>query len=256
MKNKNIPNDLYSVVLSNMSDTVFMTDSIGNITYVCPNVRFIFGYTDNEIYSRKKIENVLGNNIRKYFKLAINNELTNIEHEIIDKNLIKHIVLINIKPVSIYNSSFLITCRDISELKNIKNENLQLNKLLIEFEKEKINLSHNIEANIKNNIIPILTQLKKVVSNKHYLKILEERLLNLTDSYGINLNSICDKLTQKEIEICNYISNGYTSKDISKFLNLSILTIDKHRSNIRKKLNIQNKKINLETYIKHHLKEK
>ncbi len=46
------------------------------------------------------------------------------------------------------------------------------------------------------------------------------------------------KLTQKEREILALIKQNYTSKEISEKLNRSIKTVENHRSNICRKLNI------------------
>ncbi|MHC4268935.1 MAG: LuxR C-terminal-related transcriptional regulator, partial [Planctomycetota bacterium] len=42
------------------------------------------------------------------------------------------------------------------------------------------------------------------------------------------------RFTAKEIEVCNMIKNGLTSKEIASLLNISFLTIEKHRVNIRR----------------------
>jgi DNA-binding CsgD family transcriptional regulator len=56
-------------------------------------------------------------------------------------------------------------------------------------------------------------------------------------------------LTPREIEICNMVKSDITSKEISKLLNISPQTIVKHRKNIRKKLGISNKNINLTSFL-------
>jgi DNA-binding NarL/FixJ family response regulator len=48
------------------------------------------------------------------------------------------------------------------------------------------------------------------------------------------------ELTSKEIEIIKYISQGMTSKEIGGVLNISNRTVDTHRHNILKKLEIPN----------------
>ncbi|MHC4453627.1 MAG: helix-turn-helix transcriptional regulator [Planctomycetota bacterium] len=58
------------------------------------------------------------------------------------------------------------------------------------------------------------------------------------------------RFTAKEIEVCNMIKNGLTSKEIASLLNISFLTIEKHRVNIRRKLGIINKDINLTSFLK------
>ena len=67
------------------------------------------------------------------------------------------------------------------------------------------------------------------------------------------LNKISRKmlgLTQREIEICNMIKSGLTSKEIARVLNVSYRTVETHRNNIRNKLEITKKGINLITYLK------
>ena len=46
-------------------------------------------------------------------------------------------------------------------------------------------------------------------------------------------------LTSREIEIVKLVSQGFTSKEIGKVLQLSIFTIETHRRNILKKLNLK-----------------
>ncbi len=55
--------------------------------------------------------------------------------------------------------------------------------------------------------------------------------------------------TPSEFKIARLIQDGESSKEICKLLNLSIRTIETHRMNIRKKLNISNKNINLSSYL-------
>ncbi|AOY58584.1 MULTISPECIES: response regulator [Desulfococcus] len=49
-----------------------------------------------------------------------------------------------------------------------------------------------------------------------------------------------DTLTQREREVLKLVGEGYTSKEIARFLFISPKTVEKHRSNIMQKLNIHN----------------
>jgi len=57
-------------------------------------------------------------------------------------------------------------------------------------------------------------------------------------------------LTRREIEVAGFVKEGKETKDIAEAMNLSKRTVDVHRDNIRKKLGIKNKKINLRTHLK------
>ncbi|RJQ50068.1 MAG: DNA-binding response regulator [Desulfobacteraceae bacterium] len=45
-------------------------------------------------------------------------------------------------------------------------------------------------------------------------------------------------LTPRELEIFKLVAEGYKSKDIADYLFISVNTVDKHRANIMKKLNL------------------
>jgi two-component system invasion response regulator UvrY len=49
-----------------------------------------------------------------------------------------------------------------------------------------------------------------------------------------------NSLSQREIEIISYIKKGFSSKEIADSLNISVKTVEVHRYNILKKLNLKN----------------
>jgi PAS domain S-box-containing protein len=114
--------ELHRIILTNISDSVFLTDDLGNFTFICPNVDNIFGYSFEEIYKMKNISRLIGDDIYDPERLTKAGELRNIEKTITDKNGASHIVLINVKRVLIKYGSRLFTCRDITEYKRVKQE--------------------------------------------------------------------------------------------------------------------------------------
>ena len=46
-------------------------------------------------------------------------------------------------------------------------------------------------------------------------------------------------LSERELEITNLVCNGMTSKEIAQQLNLSLHTVETHRKNILRKLNLK-----------------
>jgi len=56
----------------------------------------------------------------------------------------------------------------------------------------------------------------------------------------IKRKSDWDTVTQREREVLKLLAEGYTNKDISEFLHISVKTVEKHRSNLIGKLDIHN----------------
>jgi DNA-binding NarL/FixJ family response regulator len=50
--------------------------------------------------------------------------------------------------------------------------------------------------------------------------------------------SAWDTITQREREVLQLLAEGYLNKEIADFLNISVKTVEKHRSNIMGKLNL------------------
>ena len=73
-------------------------------------------------------------------------------------------------------------------------------------------------------------------------------LVNLLTSYGWKRLQL--RLTPREIEVCDLIREGLSSKEIGRSLSISLKTVEKHRDNIRKKLGIANRRINLASLLK------
>src|ERR1700733_10078547 len=65
--------------------------------------------------------------------------------------------------------------------------------------------------------------------------IISDQLLNDRDDEP-NINN----LTERELQIINYIKEGLSSKEISIDLNISLKTVEVHRHNILKKLKLKN----------------
>ncbi|MEM9503352.1 MAG: PAS domain S-box protein, partial [Cyanobacteria bacterium P01_E01_bin.43] len=116
---------LYSSILSNISDAVFITEDDGKLTFICPNVATILGYSAAEINALGKIQAVLGTDLCDHPTLQKQGELTNIEQVIFDKHGHEHTILVNIKQVEVAGGSILYTCRDISDRKHAE---FQLNR--------------------------------------------------------------------------------------------------------------------------------
>jgi DNA-binding CsgD family transcriptional regulator len=134
--------------------------------------------------------------------------------------------------------------------KALEQKNIALNEVLGQIEIEKKQTKDNVIANAETLLLPIIHKLRLTGESRKYVQLLRKNLQELTSSFGTKLTEKRAKLTSREIEICNMIKNGLTSKEIASLLNISLRTAEKHRINIRNKLGIVNKDINLASFLK------
>lgn len=109
--------ELHRLILSSISEIVFITDNSGLLTFVSPNVKETFGYSSYEIQELENITQFLGDHLFRWQDLEHSGEISNIQREIIDKAGRRRTLLINIKQVSIRGGTILYSCRDITDCK-------------------------------------------------------------------------------------------------------------------------------------------
>lgn len=89
----------------------------------------------------------------------------------------------------------------------------------------------------------LIMAIRTVLDGKPYLspgisqKVIEG-YLNGKKRRGVETS--WDTLSQREREILKLIAEGYKSKEIAAFLGISLKTVQKHRANLMKKLNLHN----------------
>jgi PAS domain S-box-containing protein len=148
----------------------------------------------------------------------------------------------------------LITLNEELEIKSqhLVELNATLKVLLRQRDDDKNELEDRICLNVKMLIIPTIEKLRKFVSNSSYtsyLDLLESNLLQIVSPFSMSLSTALHNLTFSEIEVANLIRAGKISRDIAVLLNISKDTVDSHRQNIRKKLGLNAKKQNLQSYL-------
>jgi DNA-binding CsgD family transcriptional regulator len=84
---------------------------------------------------------------------------------------------------------------------------------------------------------------------KAYIDIIESNINEIISPFVRSISAKFFKLTPTEMQVINLIRRGKTTKEIADTMNLATSTIDFHRNNIRKKIGINNKPINLSTYL-------
>ncbi len=130
-------------------------------------------------------------------------------------------------------------------------KNIALSEILNQLEVEKQNLAMKVNTNVQSLLLPIIKKAREKATSidDRYLQMLEQNLAGLTSPFSLKIAGRRYNLTPKEIEICGFIKNGFTGKEIANLLNLSERTVETHRFNIRKKIGISSKKVNLASHL-------
>lgn len=174
-------------------------------------------------------------------------------------------ISVNIRAVKDNNNKFLFyegTLVDITERKMIQDDlekksrsleetNAALRVLLKQREEDKTDLEEKVLHNIKELVLPYIDKLRAGQQNRDtvIIDIVESNLNEILSPFIKSMASKYANFTPKEIQIADLMKKGKSTKEISTILNLSPRTIDIHRYNIRRKLNINKKKVNLQSYL-------
>ncbi len=89
----------------------------------------------------------------------------------------------------------------------------------------------------------LLMAISSVLSGKPYLSPgVSEKVIEgyLEGRRTLKASSAWDTLSQREREVLKLIAEGYKNKEIADILFISIKTVEKHRSNLMKKLSLHN----------------
>ena len=133
----------------------------------------------------------------------------------------------------------------------MERKNIAMREVLSQIEAEKQITRRQITTNVEETILPMIDEIRESCNptQKDLLHLLEHNLREIASPFVDNLRNKFARLTPREQQICLMIKGGRTSKQIASLLNVSILTVHKHREQIRKKLGLTNSNVNLNSYL-------
>ncbi|MEH6557503.1 MAG: PAS domain-containing protein [Oceanicoccus sp.] len=215
-------------ILTTIKQTI---KSLGSCTVVVKNYRKTGGLFYNELH----LSPLLNRQGEVSHYVGIQTDVT--ERETLNKQMQQHQSQLEL----------LIAERTVE----IEHKNIALQELVSQVELDRRALKENITANVDAVIMPLVKKLrrKSVPGDAVYLDMLVKHLIDLTSPYGNKISRRLFALSPKEIEVCTFITNGMSSKEIASFFNVSQSTIENQRNTIRKKLGIAGKPINLTSYL-------
>ena len=135
---------------------------------------------------------------------------------------------------------------------DLTESNAALNVLLKKREEDKTILAEQILANTTQLVEPILDRLHETTlteQQKTLVEILRTNIQELTSPFASHFSSKLVRLTPAELQVANMVKQGKRSKEIAEIMHLSPGTVNIHRKNIRKKLEISHQKANLQVLL-------
>ena len=136
------------------------------------------------------------------------------------------------------------------EQEQLKEKNAALKEILTHIEEEKMELKGQIAHDLERTILPALRKLIRPDGSPDtvLLDMVKNSLEELATGTG-GMRYLYSRLSLRETQICNLLKSGATSKEVAESLNISVDTIHKHRSAIRRKLGLTNKSVNLAAFL-------
>lgn len=130
--------------------------------------------------------------------------------------------------------------------------NTALRVLLDEREVERNRMEENFSNRVNSLILPYLDRIRASDLSGLQAEQFDILAANLMETVRPYRQGVAEKmlhLSPREVLVVNHIRQGRSSKEIASQLNLSVRTVEFHRDNIRKKLGIKSRKINLQTFL-------
>lgn len=135
---------------------------------------------------------------------------------------------------------------------SLEEANTALKVLLRRREEDREELEKKVLKNVRELVSVYLTKLKDTgldPRQRQYLEIMESHLNDITSPFLHRLSTKYSNLTPKEIQVADLVKQGKTTKEIARIMNSSTSVIDFHRKNIRQKLGLRNKRVNLQSHL-------
>ena len=263
--------------VAEQSPNMIFINKGGKVVYVNQKCEEMMGYKRDEFYSPEFefLTLIAPENIERarssFKKHSTGQEVEPCEYSLVKKKGKRIEAIITTKLINYEGArSILGIVTDISDRKKAENAlkerdkklgqqaqhleevNTALKVLLEHREQEKQELEENLLANIKKLVFPYLEKLDRgrlEAESRTYLDIIKSNLKDLVSPLVNRLSSNYLALTPTELQITDLIKHGKTSKEIAAMLHVSAKAVAFHRGNIRNKLGLTHKKINLQTYL-------
>lgn len=142
--------------------------------------------------------------------------------------------------------------RVVERTAELSESNVALNVLLKKREEDREILAEQVLSNTSKLVEPFFDRLNEsqlTEQQRILVDIIRTNIRELTSPFASTYSSKLIRLTPAEMQVANMVKQGKRSKEIAEIMHLSPGTVNIHRKNIRKKLNIAHQKTNLQTLL-------
>jgi len=136
--------------------------------------------------------------------------------------------------------------------RSLEEANTAFSILLRRREEDRTHFESSVISNISTLVNPYIEKLKSTpldAVQTNHLHVIETNLEQVISPFVRDIGSRVLDLTPMELRVATLVKEGQSNKEIAAKLSVSKNTILTHRFNLRRKLGIKNKKINLRAYL-------
>lgn len=137
------------------------------------------------------------------------------------------------------------------EREALSQKNTALQELLVQLRESKKSVAAQIQANMERIVLPLIDRLERKIDKQaaRDLQVVRNSVVDIVSPFVSSLETRFRSLTPREIEICNLVRRGYSSKEIAELRSSSVQTVLKQRKAIRKKLGLSGQDVNLASFL-------
>jgi DNA-binding NarL/FixJ family response regulator len=137
----------------------------------------------------------------------------------------------------------------LEAIKEIKKRNPETKIVALTVHKTEEYILATLEAGADGYVLKdagqseLVMAIRNVLSGRRYLSPgVSEKVIEgyLEGRKGVKPKSSWDTLTQREREVLKLIAEGFKNKEVADYLFISLKTVEKHRANLMKKLDLHN----------------
>jgi len=140
------------------------------------------------------------------------------------------------------------------EGEELSRKNIALTEFLSTINGEREKYRHEICESIRSRFTPFAARLLAAEKLTPAMqRELDGIFVLLNSGLAQSFTKLQSRLTPREFLICGFIKDGLSSKEIADALNVTVQTVEKHRYNLRRKLQLNKSDLNLATYLRQSL---